>query len=558
MPSSHRPSLETLDLGALVQFHRVLRAVTMAMQPPRLVTALLMVCLLLAGGRAWDAVSGREVSPGGLTDYSNDERGALQSELRAAVLAYVDDPEDRPAGPPNVWRLDTRETLDLLAVHYGRDRARAERGVSGREEGEGVVNKSQIHLDDRQYLDTLERIHVAQPRGVFEAVAGEGRREFVRLTRGVVTLRPGQSLDAAIGLFVRLPLNAWRLDRAFALVYGVFFLLVVALGGGALCRMAACDFGGRERLRVREAFDFAFGAWGRLIGAPLLPLLLAGVFALVLAGLGLLMTVDWLDIVGALLYPIGMLIGFLIAFLIIIYTAGFSLLVPAVACERCDAADAHQRAYAYVINRPLHLIGYTVVAVIGLAVGYVIVALFASVMLNVTASLYGVLTWSRGLAGAGGFAIWDLSPPSLDGFPLAANESVAAGLIGFWQRLIVLLVVAYVFAYYFAASTIVYLLVRRSSDGQDVGELWRPGDIPGTMIPAPAKQRGRLERGLGAVASAASRRLSRRAAAAPPRPKPERTTEPKPDDADALGPELLSEEEREAAAKIKQEESETK
>ena len=186
-----------------------------------------------------------------------------------------------------------------------------------------------------------------------------------------------------------------------------------------------------------------------------------------------------------------------------------------------------------------------------LAVGYLIVALFASVMLNITASLYGVLTWSRGLAGAGGFSVWDLSPATLNGFPLSTNESIVASIIGFWQRLVVLIVVAYVFAYYFAASTIVYLLVRRSSDGQDVGELWRPGDIPGTMTPMPhgarssTRQRGGIERALGSLARSASRRLRRHAASQPARPKPAPTT-----DTDELGPELLSAEDREAAAKI--------
>ena len=68
---------------------------------------------------------------------------------------------------------------------------------------------------------------------------------------------------------------------------------------------------------------------------------------------------------------------------------GFPLLVPAVAAENCDAADAMQRAYAYVLNRPLHLLGYSIVALVGLALGYVVVSLAAATTLNFTLGTVG-------------------------------------------------------------------------------------------------------------------------------------------------------------------------
>jgi hypothetical protein len=45
------------------------------------------------------------------------------------------------------------------------------------------------------------------------------------------------------------------------------------------------------------------------------------------------------------------------------------------------------------------------------------------------------------------------------------------------------LVVAYVVSYLFAAATIIYLLMRRASDGQATNEIWEPGMIPGTSAP---------------------------------------------------------------------------
>ncbi len=47
------------------------------------------------------------------------------------------------------------------------------------------------------------------------------------------------------------------------------------------------------------------------------------------------------------------------------------------------------------------------------------------------------------------------------------------------------LVAAYVVAYIFTSATMMYLLMRRACDGQDIEEIWRPGLTPGTLVPLP-------------------------------------------------------------------------
>ena len=179
------------------------------------------------------------------------------------------------------------------------------------------------------------------------------------------------------------------------------------------------------------------------------------------------------------------MVGFVIAFLIIGYALGASLLIPAVACEKCDAADALQRAYAYVIRRPLHLLGYGLIAVLGMVLGYVLVSLFAGLIVNVTAAIVGAFTNNSAMRVAGGFELFDLTPAVDTGIHDAWHTEWSAWLVTFWQTLIVSLVAAYVLAYYFGASTIVYLLMRRACDGQAVEEIWRRGLVPGTLTPEP-------------------------------------------------------------------------
>jgi hypothetical protein len=45
-----------------------------------------------------------------------------------------------------------------------------------------------------------------------------------------------------------------------------------------------------------------------------------------------------------------------------------------------------------------------------------------------------------------------------------------------WQTVVVCLVAGYVFSYYFSASMVVYMLMRRVCYGQELDEIWQPGE----------------------------------------------------------------------------------
>ncbi len=478
-----RVVVDAVDFTEVFQFPKVLRAVVMALQPPRLVVALLMIVALVTVGRIWDRFTEPTVAPGGLlAAWSPEQRERDGQSLRAVVRDYVD--KSRwPEGDLPGWELS--EILDRLAAEYRhrRDIAEEAKDDAAREEQSAAV--------DERYLEIIDRIDAVRPLGTFEASIKHATASFSRVIRGFVLLR----LDHVFGspeersglsdLFVRMPVALWSYDKLFTIIYGLVFLVVMALGGGALSRMTACEFAGQERLRVRDAFDFALGSWRWLTMAPLLPLLIAAVLCLLLAGGGWVLMQPWVGVLGGALYGLALLLGCVIAFLIIGYAAGFSLLIPAVACENCDAADSLQRSYAYVLNRPLHLLGYGLVALAGLALGFVLVSFFAMLMLNVTAAVVGAVTAYSAVPVAGGYQLFDLTPRAPAAIDVAWHSEWSSWLVTFWQTLVVSLVAAYVFAYYYAASTIVYLLMRRVCDGQAVGEIWQAGSIPGTITPLP-------------------------------------------------------------------------
>jgi hypothetical protein len=480
-----RVIVDGVDFRQVVRFPMILKAIPAALQPPRLLIGLVVVLLLISVGRAWDSFTEPRVHPAGLTagELTVAEQTATQQVLREAMRRYV--PADRhPVQEEDaVWpRLDAHQVFREVQRGYRRQR-------------DPAVGIDELHARDQRFFDTLRRIDEVRPKYTFESVSSHTAGSVHTIVRGVIHLSPAAIFEGFADLFIHMPIALWRDHKAFTILYGLFTLLLIAIGGGAVSRMAACDIAGQHRLRMIEAWQFALLNWPRLVLAPLFPPLLAAVIALVIMLLGVIMQIPALDIIGGLLYGLALLLGFIVAFLILGYAVSFPLLVPAVACENCDAADAQQRAYAYVLSRPLHVLGYGITGVIGLALGYVLVAFVTATVLNFTAGLFGALTGNTAMSIAGGFGLFDLDQrfaPEIHG---RWHNATAAWFIGLWQTLMIALVAAYVFAYAFSASTMGYLLMRKACDGQDIEEIWVPGLVPGTLAPMPRTRVEHAERG---------------------------------------------------------------
>jgi len=402
-PTRKRIIVDGVDFGQLVRFPMIFRAVTSAMQPPRILIALACIMLLAAGGRSWDAIAGaREIDSPSITG-------------------------------------DVTTTIERAAYDHA------------------VMMKATA---------------------------------FEHIARGFVTLDVDRMLFGG-RMLAGMPGRMWTYHPVFVVIFGLYALLLCSVFGGALCRMSACQNAQQERLRIGDAFRFVRESVFSLVAAPLLPLVSIAIVGVVLMIPGLLMAIPGLEVIGSLLYGLALVLGLLLALLIIGYAIGFPMLIPAVACERCTASDAMQRAYAYVIQRPLHVIGYFAVAMIGLIVGFGIVSLVATVTLQVTALFYGLFAPEDSVMRFAGDATFlQVSRP--DAVP-SAEMTASLWFIRFWEGLVQAIVIAYLGGYFFAASTISYLLVRRSCDGQDVDEIWQPGQTPGSLAPRPTMSVVRTE-----------------------------------------------------------------
>lgn len=271
------------------------------------------------------------------------------------------------------------------------------------------------------------------------------------------------------------------LHPAEAALFGLPCLLLMAVAGAAVSRGAAVEFSQGVVLSWTQSLGFAASRWMAVVVAIVLPLTVAivTVGGLALAGWVLL---RWpvVSFVGAALYPVALVLGFVVVLVLAGLVLGGVMLVPAIAAEGGgyggDGLDALQRVYAYVPAKPVRLALYvTLLAVQLLAMLWVLTWLA-----DQTVSVSWWASWrllptevAAGLGGRGGAgADWKTSGP--------------AWLLALWNAVPGMLVSAFGVSYVFCGGTVLYALARKLIDGQDVDEVWQPTLVPGTQSPTKA------------------------------------------------------------------------
>lgn len=297
---------------------------------------------------------------------------------------------------------------------------------------------------------------------------------------------PEPSASSLWQIFVSTP-GAWvRGWPVTTVVMGPLLIILGAVLLGAISRITAEEFSRGRQMAWHEGLAFSARLWRSTVGAYIAPLVLIWAIALIFAILGWIF-LNWpvLNIIGALLYGL-FLLGALVAVIVAVaFVLGEAMLIPAVVCEGADAIDAVQRAYAYVLARPLRLIVYLLLGVVGVAVVVAVLAVLAWWTIGFAAHATGAWVrppaWSMVWWGSFG----DAPPPSTvdlaEGQRPGGSFGVGAAFIQIWVLVPLLLVIASLFSASMATATVIYLAMRRICDGQDVGELWTPGVVEERM-----------------------------------------------------------------------------
>jgi len=440
-----------VDWMAILPSLRIFGSVPAGLRPARLALAFVLLLTVVAAGRAWDVFAQPTSPPAGLLAGSMRE-GALVSDLDAVRSVIV---PELPAAMRSAASTATLEELEEMLV--------AAQDVLGAEAGGAARFASQMSM-----------IAAARPRLPFESLHEAVRTETYRTAAAVLQFHFGEAVRGLRALVVEIPMASWNAAPSFTCFFLLICVTVLGWGGGLLCRMSAGDLAGHS-WTVADAGTFIRPRVTSLVCAPIFAGALVGVLLLPSLLIGWLTSVPLINMIAAFVLPIALLCAMLSAVVAAAALIGSILLAPAVACDGCDAVESIQRAGAYILARPLHLVWSVLLSVLSLAL-----ALLAS---------DGIVAWSWGAAMASmnmggavdvarGAGTMQLLEPFRDGpaLVLGFSDGIAASFIDIWRTVLGIAIGAVMLSVGFACATRTYVLLRASADGQEWSDMWMDGE----------------------------------------------------------------------------------
>jgi len=255
-------------------------------------------------------------------------------------------------------------------------------------------------------------------------------------------------------------------------LYGLWGIVVWALFGGAIARIAALYLARGEILGPLAALRASLTVWLGTAGAPLIVLVCAAAMAVPLVLLGLLLQMNFMAVLAGLLWVGVLAWGLMLAVVLIGFAFGWPLMWACLGVERSDAFDGVSRCYAYVYQKPLQMAFYVAVATLLGLVGDAVVALFVSTAITLSE---WVLSWGTGAVRADKLLTTEWQ---------ASVAPLAARAINGWTWAFLLVIKSYPLACLWPMSVGIYLLLRRHVDATEMEEITLENDETQTSLTA--------------------------------------------------------------------------
>lgn len=296
-------------------------------------------------------------------------------------------------------------------------------------------------------------------------------------------------------------LNTWQFCYYF---FGTIWMLGLwSLLGGMICRIASTHFARDERTGPIEAFRFCLKRYGSLVTSASIPLILILCFMIPMTIIGWIINVSFLAVVASWVWVVVLCCGALLAVLLLPLFFGWPLLWPAIAAENTDPFNAVSRSFAYPTQRPFHYAFYLAVILLLGFLGSWVVSLAGNKTIEFTK--WG-LSWGAGTewinelgtlhqktiakpenwGGNGeGQELAGSTPSDMEVVeqPYPSTWIMAAKGMRFWENGIVMLTIAFDYAFFFVAATGMYFLLRKDTDFTELDEVFVEELGPSESLP---------------------------------------------------------------------------
>lgn len=343
--------------------------------------------------------------------------------------------------------------------------------------------------------------------GVYEAIVMQEARAFELLLDSALSLEFGRDGSSGIvgglgRMFIEVPAWAFLKYPWFTGLFGLCVLVVLALAGGMICRMAASQVCLGRNMALPRAARFVGRRWAWYLITPLLPtLLILGVGVGLIAAGFVFFNAPVLDVIGSLLYGLLLLGGFIIALATVLLVFALFLMNPAMSVEGTDSFDVISRAFNYVMFRPWHYATYLIASIVYAALVAVLVMVLSGLTVEATYNFVDTGSFSEPIATSDVdrhdmiFRLAGAPTEASDALPVTISAS--GWIVARWLDLVLALVIAVVFSVVCCLQTQAYVLMRKSADGtplddcalDDMPDPWSsPADMVDPQAQAIAKE----------------------------------------------------------------------
>ncbi len=248
------------------------------------------------------------------------------------------------------------------------------------------------------------------------------------------------------------PASSWG-RTLHALASLLWLIIVWALCGGAIARIAIVQIAAMRQTNVIEALRFAVSKAGPLIMAPLCPLLGIALCTTIAGSFGLLYR---LPAVGPALAGIALFVPIAAGLVMTLFLAGllggWPLLQAATAGGAEDALDALSRIFSYLNQRLGPYLFLVALAWLGGMLGLALVDLL-------TAGVVRLTQWGLSLTAPS--AILN----ALFESPASSPAGIAGATHAFWLGLVRLVAHGWIHSFFWTAAAYLYLWLRHDIDG---------------------------------------------------------------------------------------------
>lgn len=487
-------TIRKIDWKSVFPFIHLFRGFRLAIDPSKLVLALAAILLLYVGGRLMDAIwpVHSRAMDNEIARYASVEPGEdFWAVRKSAADRRIANIKSAIAGTDKAEDLGDvcdgfEDQLDksIAAANEAYDKLPAD---AKNDEAKKARDRA-IEAAYSNYAEQCKQLGKLKGEGLFIHFIEYQINQVDRAAAGATSLDAGVTLDALCNFFFTAPKWAVTQHYVYFTVFFAFYVLVMAITGGAITRISAVQVARDEKISVRQALRFSTGKVLSFIFAPLIPIIIVVVIGLVLGVLSMFMSVGyvgglWSIVVGAL-FVLALIAGLVMTLTSLGLVGGGHLMYPTIAVEGSDSFDAVSRSFSYLYARPWQLIFYSAVALVYGAITYLFVRYFLYLLLYLTHAGVGLFMWGDAYDGTTLMtAIWPApnNPMNLsydvNFAAIGGLHSIGAFFIAFWVYIAIAMLGAYAISLYFSSSTIIYYLMRREVDATAIDEVYlEPSD----------------------------------------------------------------------------------